>query len=116
MFAKRKEVIVRDQPDLAVEPQVTERTTYVEDHRPRFLLGLILGVGLLAGGVATFAHQQGSYAIVGASLDRSLGRATHDTAKASADAAHQFGDAAQSAGDAIKAQTDKTRTGRTDTN
>ena len=107
MFTNRKEVVVRDQPDLAVEPQVTERTTYVEDRRPRFLLGLILGAGLLAGGVAAFAHQQGSYEIAGASLDRSLGQARHITANASADAAHQFGDAAQDAGDAIKSQTDK---------
>jgi len=88
MFEKRKEVTVRDQPPEAVEPQVVEKTVYVEDRRPRFLLGLILGVLILASGVAFFANQKGSYRSAGASVDRSIANAedkaqtaTHDAAR-----------------------------------
>ena len=87
MFEKRKEVTVRDQPPEAVEPQVLEKTVYVEDKRPRFMLGLVLGVLLLAGGVALFANQAGSYRTAGAKVDHTIASAEDTTQQATHDAA-----------------------------
>ena len=81
MFTKRKEIEVRDQPPESVEPEVVERKVYVEEkRRPRFLLGLILGALLVAGGIAMFAHNEGSYQTAGASIDQNLNVAA-DNAK-----------------------------------
>lgn len=55
----------REQPFGAVEPETVERTIYVEDRRPRFVLGLIVGAVLLAGGVALLADEDGSYQTAG---------------------------------------------------
>jgi hypothetical protein len=87
MFEKRKEVVVRDQPANAVEPQVVEKTVYVEDKRPRFMLGLVIGILLLAGGVALFAQHEGSYTSAGARVDHSLTSAQADARGATHDAA-----------------------------
>ena len=87
MFQKRKEVPVTTQPAESVEPQVLEKTVYVEDKRPRFMLGLVLGILLLAGGVALFANQAGSYRSAGAKVDHSIASAEDTTQQATHDAA-----------------------------
>jgi hypothetical protein len=104
---KRKEVVVRDQPALAVEPEVVERTVFVEDKRPRFLLGLVLGAVLLAGGVAVFANHEGSYQTAGANADQALAQAQQTTESVTSDATTKIGAATENAGDAIETQTDK---------
>ena len=90
MFSKRKEIEVRDQPPESVEPEVVERKVYVEEkHRPRFLLGLILGALLVAGGIAVFAHNEGSYQTAGASVDQGLNVAGDNAQTAANDVARK---------------------------
>lgn len=72
MFNKQKEADVRDLPPRAVEPEIVERTVYVEDRSPRFVLGLILGAVLLAGGVTLFANEEGSYQSAGVAADEAV--------------------------------------------
>jgi hypothetical protein len=90
MFTKRKEIEVRDQPPESVEPEVVERRVYVEEkRRPRFLLGLVLGALLVAGAIAMFAHNEGSYQTAGANVDQSLNVAAENAKSATNDVARE---------------------------
>ena len=85
MLHPRTQIEIRDQPPESVEPEVVERRVYVEEkRRPRFLLGLIIGALLVAGGIALFAGNEGSYETAGARVDQNLA-AADDAAQTATD-------------------------------
>lgn len=89
--------------DIVRDPETGRVTGYVEhvEHTKRkggfggWMLGLLLGVLLIAGGVAIFAADRGGFEQAGIQADRAVDQAATQTG----DALENAGDVAENAGD-----------------
>ena len=100
----------RREAEVTRDPETGRVTGYVEriEEKPRkkgggaMLFGLLLGALLVAGGVAIYANNQGSYQRAGATIDSQLAQTETQARKAVGDASQAVGGAAESAGDAAQ--------------
>lgn len=100
----------RREAEVTRDPETGRVTGYVEriEEKPRkkggggWLFGLLLGAVLVAGGIAIYANNQGSYQNAGAKVDSQLAQAEVQSRDAAQDTSHAIGNAAENAGDAAE--------------